>query len=508
MPLYESQIPNLENTVSKPIALQAALLIRNNFFADTTLPIHLIDQTGNAMEFGSSTFSKNDILLDTNSIIQVRYTEIPEQDIILTTIVDSGEMRPIWLDESLDVYARPIKSYVSCKLTITYRGSTKQEVDNWLNFLYTKFARGGSSLPMNLRYEMSVPDGLLVIIKAVHDARETNAGYGDSFQEYLENNLQYAHDYKVNQLGGGTTLVMRDMLCNVVARLEPEIPVPTREDNNTYTADVEFNFRYDKPSSMIIDYPIFVHNSYINPDFFDTDLDRNKIDKYQYTSDYGLISGLSYLLDKRDEVFLTRDGYIFPAFDPWKPQLGDRCLLPLIQMQIAVDPDNKTLLLDLTTLELATGLTLHKDLIDYWIRCGEDVFKYGRSAYWFGVYRNGQLLNSDRYTVNQVGQAVASYDLNLRGNYHLVIGLNTELGLLGMSGYDTLANFGELAVATIATIEPSLPRKLYPPLITIDALRPTTMGASIQNTVEAMYTCRRYGVRRDMYTVNTIAIMN
>ena len=507
MPMYESQIPNLESTVSKPIAIQATQYIRDNFFATVTTPIHLIDQTGSIIELGSLVgASPDEIVLDTENIIRVQYTEIPEQDIMLTSIVSGNEQLPVWFDDKLNMIIRPVKAQMTCKLDITYAGASKQEVDNWVNYLYTKFARGSSSLPMDLSYEVCIPETILYVIKEVWSKRESVAGYGDSYTKYIKDHLRYAYDFKTNQIGKTTTLVLREKLCRVVATVEPELPTATLSANNTYEATISFSFRYDKPASMTIDYPIYVHNQYISPNYFDATIDRNTSMIMQYKSDYGLLNALSYLYDKQNESVITDSGYVFPEFDTFKPENNNRKVKPIIQVQLAIDEEAPRVLLDLNTLADSVELELHKDLILYLIACGSSSFIYGRCMVVLTIYKGTLIINPAKYTVTKEGIIESDYDMDVRGDYHITIDILADLGLMGDAGYVTAGNYGDLVHAVIAVVAPNYPVKQYPPISVIDGMS-VVRPSHIKSVVEQLPTYHRYeGPYKYWYLVNTIAV--
>lgn len=476
MAYVQYPVPNIEPSIVKPIMVQVLEKIKQDVFNDRDMKLILLDHTGSSMEIGSTLTNKGDnplLLEESNKIIAVT-SELVMNDILMSTVVDSDEMDTIWSDSKLAMYCKPTRVRTEASIQLTYKADTRQAINNWIHAYYNRLARGVSFTNIDVAYEITLPDEILAIMLEVFNKRETNAPYGDSFLEYLVNNANTQPDFKNNILGKGTNMVFRELLEGLSISVSNEVPEPTRGDSGNYEATIEVKFYYDKPTTIVHYYPIFVHSNYINPDMFNVNLDRNKEHIPRARAGKDLFSTLTYLQHKQQGDVYTSDGIIIPSFDDVKLNHSPLQLAPVIQLQLGVESTDQRLLLDLNLLEVETGMELHPQLLDYIKEVGTDVFTYGHSAICISVFKGKERLNSDKYYVDDNLQLRSNYDLDLRGNYHITICVLHKMHVLNKSAMAILTKYGDLATALIQYIHPQVKEVNLPKL----------QSNKVRNTIE------------------------
>lgn len=452
---YTTRIPNLDHTVVKPIVTQVLSKVRNDAYFRKDIPIVYIDHTGSANEVGSELSDKgnNDLNLESTSKIIARATETQYGERFTNSTVAPQELIPIWYDMELKMSIAPTRIRTEVVVELRYKAASKQECDNWINQYYRRLATGVTFTNMELAYEITVPEECIHIARAVWEAREKKAGYGDQFLDYLKSGFLTPSDLKTNIVGKGASLVSRQKLMNVVVGLSKEVPVATPIDGGNYEATIELKLHYDKPTTMVHSYPVFVHNSYINPKFIDTDRDMNErlIPQSVATTDY--FKALTDLFGPK--ALLGTTGYVIPRFDP--TAVNHQCsLIPFIQVQLAVSEEDPRLILDLSTMEVATKFKFNEDMLPYIKELGNDVFIYGRGAVCISVARDGVRLNPERYYLDSNMQVRADYNLNMRGNYHATISILGDVTILSRQEVELLAKYGSLAIGVCVFLRPDL----------------------------------------------------
>lgn len=511
MAIVQLPIDNIEQSISKPIVMQVLEKIKRDVFFDRRAEIVYIDHTGSAMEIGSTLTDKNqnDLRLEAGSKIVAVSSEKSNNDILLTAVVDTDEMDSIWSDPQVGMYLRPTRNRTEVTIQLTYKAATKQEVNNWIHQYYNRLARGVYFTNAEVAYEVTIPDVSIAIMEEVWKKREAKAGYGEDFLTYLQNNFKQPYDFKSNALGKGTSLVTRELLTHLTVGVNSEVPEASRLDAGNYEATIEVFFTYDKPTTFLHRYPIYVHNNYIDPKFFNHKNDRNSENRQVTRATSGLFANLMSLYSKQKTDLYSKTGYVIPAFDDAVLENGNLAIAPVAQVQLAVDVDDPHLLADLNILELEAKLELHPELLKYIESVGSDIFIHGRSAVLISVYRDGVRINPERYFVDGNLQLRSDYPLNLRGRYHLSISIITNMHLLNVETVEHLSNYGDLAISIIKFLKPDIADKDLPVLTTPDAepgLEPTKV--SVSSLYHAIEVLPRTPIspRNTWFLVNTIAI--
>lgn len=511
MAIIQLPIDNTEQSISKPIINQILEKVKRDIFFDRETKIIHIDHTGSTMEIGSTLTERNqnDLRLDSESKIIAVSSEKSNNDILLSAVVDTDEMDSIWADPKLGMYLRPTRNRTEVTIQLTYKAATKQEVNNWIHQYYNRLARGVYFTNAEVGYEVTIPDVSIAIMEEVWKKREANHGYGEGFIDYLKNHFQQSYDFKSNALGTGTSLVTREVLTHLTVGVSSEVPEATRLDAGNYESTIEVFFVYDKPTTFLHRYPIFVHGSYIDSKFFNIKKDRNDDDHKVTRATSGLFSNLMALYDSSPVDHYSKLGYVIPKFDDTVLDHSGADLAPIAQIQLVVDSNDPNLLVDLTLLEIEAKLKLHPELLKYIQSIGKDIFIPGRSAILLSVYRDGIRINPERYIIDENNQVRSDYELNPRGCYHLSIAVYTELHHLSVETIEHLSEYGDLAISIIKLLMPSIPDDKLPTLTTPNVevgVEPTKVSIpSLYKAIEVLPSTPLTS-SNTWFLINTIAI--
>lgn len=462
MPALHYPIPVLDDAVITPVAVQAYHYLKDRLKlgAETEIvyagEMNAISQSGTNL----TDTSDNPLIADRHRVFIVskeRYIE----DLPLTSPFDYREDADLMWDEKIGWKVTPVYSRMEMILEFNYRTATKHQADQFGADFHARLMKATTDVEMEMVYEYPIPEQILAIIKTIHTARESNQGYGSDFAgpgEYLEQCIKFPYTYKTNMAGNFKTLVFRPKLIRVLGQLDSNtVPDSSRQEDGTYLFNMQFKFKYDRVSQAIIHYPIWVHNQFIADGYYDAQLDRNNEIKIPVNYSGNLMGSFNWLENRLHGKIRSTTGYILPGFDDWQVYYPRQKTQDVFQMLVSVDPNDPTLILDLTTLFADTGLLLHSQLIPALIKAREKVFYENRSPVSFAMYNHQQWLHPFDYYLTETGQLRAKEPLNERHHYHLKMGVLRRLELINDIDWEDWGEWGNLILDLIDFIDPTFP---------------------------------------------------
>lgn len=514
MAFLELPINSLEQSVTKPIIIQVLNHIYEEIFYSNGTEMLFVDHTGTTHPIGStlSNSGENSLRLDNSSKVIARSVERHNSDILFTNVVKPSELDVLWADQNLNMYLKPVRNRSDFEVSLTYKASTRQEALNFINQYHNKLIKGVSFVKLGVNYEYLVSNHIIAFMNEVHRVRESSHGYGESFIKYLTDNMLTTYEFKRNVNSKTTSLAIQEHLKGITVLVDSEVPEISPIDVGGYEAALNLKFVLDKPTHLILEYPIFVHGNYLDGKYFNHQLNVN--DKASTTLDKAtrpLFNTLTELYRRERSSVLSESGYSYPPFDDIKLDNKRAQLIPIVKVQLAIDPDDPRLVLDLSKLEADLGITLHPELLYYMRSEPIAIFKYFESIINVSIYRDGVRLNPDKYYLDENMQVRSNYDMNIRGSYHVTVNILYPVHRLSERSVKALSKYGDLAIALMQFLDHSL----------TDADLPVKYGSggvigstdSAVNPVDLRRTIDKIayvpkGVDTGRFLVNTIIVNN
>jgi hypothetical protein len=459
---YQASVTSIEESILRPVLLQCMYNIKPTIHIPQHVPM-LYDDGKGVTEIGSEINKDNNLLLKSDSKVITTSSSVYYEDRILGTHIDTHSVQPVWYDDKLGIRLTPTIVRNDVTFNMTYKAKGRQEVMGWLSNHYNRMSRGSIVLNMDVGYEYPLPTTMLSLLYTIWETREKIAGYGDTFKEYLEGNFKQPYNYKTNMAGDGLTLVLTNTLKNVVGVFGGEVEEPEMMDDG-YGATIKFTFWHDIPTTILAEYPIYIHNNYIDQTFINMDIDRNKVYKTAFKRDDELIYNLNTRMDNINKLIVHKRAFVVPSFDYYEYNKGGYNIQGLIQLQISISEDDPRLILDLNEIDEVLGeeYEVNSDLITYMGKCGDQIYSYKRSAVFVLINEKNKVLTNEPYYIDTNLHLRSKYDLKPRHNYHLTISLLGDLHFLVKDDLYQLSVFGELSHAIILRLDPGFNRDYLP----------------------------------------------
>lgn len=501
MTFFHEPVVDQESTIITPVVIQILKALKAAWFYDDGIEIVYTNHTGHQPVIGSSTNSDvNGVRLETSSRIEARVITKLFEDLAFTNNPNAFRGPPIWENPAIPAKLNLARYQTKFELTLKYTAPSKAAVNNWINLYHSRSGMGHAQINVPVSYEVMVPNIIPSVLKAIYTNWD-NSNPGTSFETFLDNGFDVPyHIQQAPNNPNSRTLVLTETLENVGVPIPGEQPIASIISGNAWEAELTLEFDLLIPAMFLFKYSPYVAGNWLPDWCVDKSLNRNKVYRRGYANGQQADIIMGYLLDKEQVPLYRKNAYIYPPFDTVDVDTSKYKVNPVLQVRISVDPINPRYIVNLITLAEDLGITLHPDLIEFLRSRGPMAWITGTSMFSIGVARDGVLV-TPKYTIDAVGNVISDYDLDVNGNYHLLISVTSDFQSLNNSESEEAFKYGDLFNAAVIYNNPGLNPNLLPLkdedgyVSRYDALE---LGKHIPTTYKSPGTA--------MYTVSTLIV--
>lgn len=457
MPVESMALTDTDQSVFRPIVFD----VLDQVFSITRLSkntsIQFASKSGPVQTYGTSMENPNRNARFANG----RYTfieanEAPDLGAMQETHVHDNEFPPFFNDPKLGLSLRPVHTHSTVSIRIRYRSPSKTEVEQWMNEMYSRSARGRDISLISVAYGYSIPQPFLMAIRDVHTLRESVAGYGEDFETYLRLHLDPRVRFSSDRKGENLIYTINDRQGRINGFFDftgvPE--EPTRDEaSGCWELSFGFSFKYQKPTSCFIRYPVIVHNQLLPAKYLEhltRELDYETAPKV-YTRSFEAFS--EFELDteaSRDQAGPSY--YRLPYFDDYEMEHVEFGTATLFLALCAVDTDGKYLL-DLTDLQQCR---LDPDILTFFRSEAPYLTQRYKSLFYLSLYIDDTLCDSSRLVVTPDLKVSAKEPLDFRRQHRLRLSLVVNVRMVDRRALDRLMAYPAAFMNTVGSINTAL----------------------------------------------------
>lgn len=455
MPKVCLETPEVSECISRPVAMQVIRQMATRLNIPNDISVRYLGMS-TALAVPGSTLDDHGATnrLPADQKLTIEVTEEYVEDNTLTTAVMRPEHEVVFADSALRVYCTPVYQRIQVAINVTLIATDKTSADTWISNMRRRSTQGIAETLHLVDYHYPIPQPFIVILGAIHDLRESNAGYGQTIGEWLQQCLTPRATTIVDQAGTNHTLVVNEGQVGIVAWFDWTVPPKSERENDsgTYSASFTYTFHYDRVESSVLEYPLMVHNQLLDARYY------SPIKPYEMT-DNNLRASLSTAIMRNwtyearaSFAWRGRPGIPIPQFDDWLPP-EDKKVLGLLRIMLAKDPSNPNLLLNLTDLGV---YSLHAATLDYMRQFPAGLVRDGESLFTVQLWDGLNPVASTELIVNYDLTISTIRPLDTRRPYHLTVGLIKDLRTLSKAAIQRLTKHGELAITVLSLLDPYL----------------------------------------------------
>lgn len=386
-------------SVSRRVAVHVVQHLAEIMGLPENTHIHLPGQTQavpiNNAEFGNC--CKPNLNYPGDSRIIMTFIEEAEEDHTLTTSVLDKQNRPIIHDKDHNVEVRPVYRYVKLLCNIEFVAASSTQAQRWLDDQRAMFSAGRTEHVLDLEYYFQLPEGLIGVLKALHDSlMQSHWPIQETFEDWVVGHLvNGAYPKNLTTLSGRhNTLAVAEHQFETLGWFDwtttPDTPERNDDGSGTYTVNLTFQLGYGRPTHVHIDYPMVMRQRPIP-----------KLYRLQEPYDHfrSRLRKVSLTKQAFDEFRFIEDNigvvpYVhYPNVDDWYPYPDQRTLnnlIPLFTGLIMLGKDDQQTLMDLTQLG-SCKFTPH--FLEYFYLQGDKALNGLEAFFEFHLYRNHDRLS-------------------------------------------------------------------------------------------------------------------
>lgn len=459
MPTVMLSVPETHETIVRPTAINVSrqLLKQTGLPAETT--VLYIGNDKQAVMKGSKVGEKDS---GVNSFSQtnrfrIDLTETYLEQYALASAVTRTENVLVFSDRDLGVSIKPAYTRTEVTLSVQYRADDRQSAERWRDDIRARASMMRDVLQHDLKYHYPIPKEYLVILNHINDLKEKQGGYGETLSDWFKRCFTPRVTRKVTLAGEHPTLAINEKQVGVPGQFDFEF-VPEKSEKNddapSWVVSFDYRFVYDKPTSVIMEYPLLVHNQLISSRF------RSKEPPYHPEQEATFWSLSRHVFDEVRGVYdrlAPVAGYSVPPWDDWLPKFVPPFTTTMFQIMLAADPEDPQALMSFS--DLYGDFELDEQFIEFLKQESPWLNTPGESVALVTLYRDEIPLEGQYVQVDDQLTVRSTVPLDLRRRYHVRISLVNDLFTLSRRAKERLRRNGELCRRIMRALYPQIEEK-------------------------------------------------
>lgn len=468
MPYLTLEIPETYESITRPVAVKVMDDLMGYMGWKHKPPLAFAGPTENQKlpdtTIGEST--KVNFMFNAEAKVLVNVTEeYPEE-----FVNQKAQLRPEELvffdDPELGLWMKPSYQPVLVTLEFHCRADSKTKAIQLQQNFKKLVSKGVTNYLHEVTYHYPVPMEHMAILCEVHRCRELQAGYGQSFGEYLKQHFNDKMTVITDQAGKNSYFAIREAQIGIQGWYDFNDTPPTLDkdsDAGSWVTQLSYRFYYDRVEQVVIGYPMVVHNTMLDTRFFQTNLPK-QLENFHQASNLSWYDFQKLQWgDRKVAPYSGLPGLSIPYFDDWVADYEYSNCQCLMRVMLGVDPVDLRAVLTLSQLG---EWQIWPAALEYMVEAGSAMFQDGMSLFTLNLYEGQRLYDIDRLVIDSGLTIRTQDDMNLRKVYHLQLNLHYDIQTLSPAALILLSKHGSFTLEALKVIDPTLEaRGMLPTLL-------------------------------------------
>lgn len=456
MPYFLESVPNSDLSIVRNANLSIIAQLIENTGLPKNIPIQYPGDNERNAQPGSQVEDEQErFLFVGRDKISIEVNEEPDGPMILNSNSYNASTNPIYFDKEIDAIIRP--TMISHKVTISvkYRSIDKNRAERWKNSISSYVGMQRIIYLHKLMYNYQVPPGMVILLKEIHRLRENQGGYGDDLNKYLAEHFTGRATVLCDSAGKIGELSIAETQANVQGYFDfdasPE-KGSKEGDDSTWTISFNYTYRYDKPQTCAMYYPIIIHNQILDEKF------RPK-SRIQTQDDYTTSRSMANNAFSKFEVQRVEDPWAgmttlsIPDMDEFIPNKTTFRTCKVYTALTCIEDINRTALMNLVELG---DYEFQQGIIDFLKKESPYLLTPYASIFNVTIYNGYDPMDSSLFQIDSSLNLSAIDDLDLRGTYRIRLSLVTDTNLLTDDAKKRLQENGDVFNTIVSGLKPGL----------------------------------------------------
>ncbi len=428
MPIVSIPFLDVDQTITRPSILDVIRQVKDITGIPQDVPVVYLGQGESRVQSGSAVGSQSDtVQMASQRMVTIEVDERFEEGFFATNAGHRPEQRPDFIDPALGVIVKPIYSVSEFDVNFIYRTPSRTEAMRWRADAQFRASQMRDVNMHALTYYYMIPTQCISLLKHIHELREKQAPYGDTFEEYINERATTRATDLSNIVGEKIRLGIRETQMRVQGVFDFQAQ-PERQEKNSDAGAWEvrfvYKFSFSKPIAASVQYPIIVHNQLIDEKF----IPQIPVDHEAMQARAALsTSALHYFEAQRMQALVAGEKTLrfHPAADEWQPRVVPPDTRAYLSLLLSIDPADSTALVNLSDLG---DFVIDPEILQF-IAAGEHFYlnKLHSSLMQISLYRNEQMVRHDRFTIDANLNVKLLEPSDLRCTYRLMISFCSDI---------------------------------------------------------------------------------
>lgn len=455
MPNIHLALPETQQSIFRPIVIDVVKQVQAiTKMKDTKI---YFPEDGKVSAASGTIDSKDDRYVVTTSkrMNQIEVEEVVDDGEISPTFFDAREYRPILKDPKLGLTVSPVYAKHNVSVRFNYSSGSKTEALRWLQDMRMKLSRMRDINVHTVQYHYNLNKTVFEIVKKVHELREEQAGYGESFEEYLRQFATPRLTAVGDLIGNHRIFAISETQTEIYGIFEFDA-LPSKPekdaDSGMWMIAFEYKFNYDKPIGCHIRYPVLVHNLPMPYDWIGFTSDETRAVAKTVTDGSRAQAAFNqFRSDRVMDKIKAQDGMILiPRFDDFKPNTLLQFTAGAVQALAAITPDNRRDLIDLTDLD---DIVLDPDILTFFRELEYPYLSQPYKSFFnLSLYQNEFLQDYRMLSVNNQLVVRATEDLDVRKQYRIRLSMVTDIDFVAPAAFARIRQHPKVMYLLVSAI--------------------------------------------------------
>lgn len=334
----------------------------------------------------------------------------------------SRHRAPVWADKAHELYVTPLYDEMKVTLTIQIVTTSLSMLRQWRDQVRMMQRRGRERVNHKIEYAMPFPRMAYEWFCDMYNLTDDHESMAEMIQQHASNGLD------IISAGTHYEVVIAEHQINAKGSMTATTPTLEKLVNGSYSGTLEYVLEYNKPISMLFEYPIMVHQKTV-PEVYLPIPDKipNK-----YWVESPMDSGAVIDQDVRPVETLH-----VPNFDREKLTDFPPYYSPILTVLTQIDPENP---LELFNLNQLGEVYLQPDILDviqkFYLL---EITAFRRCPFLLTIHRGDALMHSNYLSLNYDMDVSLTRPVSEDGIYRVSLCVLTNTSALPQSAYRGLA---------------------------------------------------------------------
>lgn len=516
MPRIVANVPQTYENIIRPVAIDIARQVAKMLNLPEDINVLVPGQAKMAL-FPNSALgadgTANPATFGHNERLLLEVTESPVEDRILTTAVHQKENLPFFVDPTVGVRMYPVYSGTELSFNFTYRAESRTVARRFRNDLLAHTAAMREEILHEVQYYYHVPYVFLHLLKHVHELRERVAGYGDSFDKWVQDHITPNATTITDQIGQNQALAIAEFqthgmgVFQFIGTTEPE-----EKDKEGGTYNVMFQYRavFDQVINAVAEWPLLIHQSLVDEPWRSQPwssgelVDPNRRKRAPSLSRYAFDHFSNVYSNPCKE--LVMDGYVIPNYDEWRPSYVVPNTSTLFVAMMGLDPTAPNTLFEL--MGDLDGYQLDPELREFILKEAPFMGHKGLSIFDLRLFEGDYPMDDGILSVSRPELIVLSNAvMDLRKVYHVRLALVNDLFTLNPAAWERLRAGGTAALKILNCLQYKLLGKAFEPKLLGGYLISNADLRGIAQRINDLKVPHKGSLEHVMLTLNDVVIV-